>query len=372
MGFCTRLRSTDASGNIGSVVTFVVLSTLKLPTDQAAFFTGLPHAKIGLPALALMAFETANVALPIKPSDSPELNEAKESPKDAQAGKVSGMVIVLTSATGFLGTEIVRKLIASDQITRVRFLAVRKASKRCLTPSPKIAVHNGDPVAPRLGPLATEARAVFNEADVIIHAGADVSFLKAYNSLRATNIGSTREPPPSRDGEEDSEFVDGYTTAKWVNEVSLKRVARELALDVVVHRPTSIVPEDDVETAESKYLLGNLMFYMCQTLCARFTQHAGSDGLSTDSFMLIMADSDENWLSSRIRVQSNEQTLVKDNGRRGSTKAGSYAPTRTDKNFHLLSIFILKRHDGKGNEVAGRRTAREGNSNELMNAVSKG
>ncbi|KAI8947004.1 hypothetical protein F4801DRAFT_582869 [Xylaria longipes] len=246
-----------------------------------------------------MTFQTANVALPIKPSDSPELNKVETQLQGLlqemlSAGSVTRIYSRLIKGRFEATVPIVQLLQASSLGQMVALLRdpqqmvqgimkgervperragrkglgyghrpdgryglpsqgdIRKESERRLSPSPKIAVHNGNPVAPRLGLLATEARAVFNEADVIIHAGADVSFLKAYNSLRATN---------------------------WVNEVSLKRVTRELALDVVIHRPTSIVPEDDVETAEAKDLFGNLMFYMCQTLCAIFTQHAGSDGL---------------------------------------------------------------------------------------------
>ncbi|KAI0479863.1 hypothetical protein F4859DRAFT_529997 [Xylaria cf. heliscus] len=235
------------------------------------------------------------------PSEITEL--ARESiPARRTSPKASGIVIVLTGATGFLGKEIVQQLVASDQVSKVHCLAVRQASQHLVTPSPKIVVHNGDLAAPRLGLSVSDAQAVFNEADAIIHAGADVSFLKTYSSLRAANVGSTRELvrlalprrvpfhfvssgtvvrltgreglgpvsvaawPPPKDGEPGSDLVDGYTAAKWVNEVYLERVANKLALDVVVHRPTSIVPNGDgEEAARPRDLLGNLMLYMRRT-----------------------------------------------------------------------------------------------------------
>lgn len=38
-------------------------------------------------------------------------------------------------------------------------------------------------------------------------------------------------------------FKDGYTASKWVSEVLLERVGRELGLPVVIHRPSSITGE---------------------------------------------------------------------------------------------------------------------------------
>lgn len=105
--------------------------------------------------------------------------------------------VILTGATGFLGREILRLLVADPRTTRIHCLAVRTPRDQ-LTPAhlfahPKVAVYAGDLAAPRLGLSATDAAAVFGGADAVVHAGADVSLLKAYRSLRRANVGSVRE-----------------------------------------------------------------------------------------------------------------------------------------------------------------------------------
>ncbi|KAK0614004.1 hypothetical protein B0T14DRAFT_606389 [Immersiella caudata] len=197
--------------------------------------------------------------------------------------------VALTGATGFIGREVLRILLANPTVTKVHVLAVRKqlseltSSVQSLFENPKVHVHHGSLASPSLGLSPTEISSVFANLDAIIHAAADVSFLKTYGSLRPTNVFSTLEllrlsaprkvpfhfissatvarlavahgadqfgpesirgyPPNLKDAE-----TDGYVTAKWVSEVLLENAAEKLGVPVWIHRPTSVVGEGAAET----------------------------------------------------------------------------------------------------------------------------
>ncbi|KAK7949211.1 uncharacterized protein PG986_010097 [Apiospora aurea] len=107
-------------------------------------------------------------------------------------------VVVLTGSTGYLGQALLKALVDDPTVHRVHCLAVRNAPGRLLhadgTSSPsKVVMHGGDLRQPRLGLSEADARAVFAAATLVIHGGADVAFQKSYASLRAANLGSTRE-----------------------------------------------------------------------------------------------------------------------------------------------------------------------------------
>ncbi|KAJ3534043.1 hypothetical protein NM208_g7715 [Fusarium decemcellulare] len=201
-------------------------------------------------------------------------------------------VIALTGSTGFLGKEILRQLINNGKIARVYCLAVRKPIEQLakIFSHPKVIVYRGDLGAKRLGLSEQDAEEVFTEIDSIIHAGADVSFMKTYQSLKLVNVASTKELvrlsiarrvpfhyvssasvarlsgldalgevsveqyPPG--GEND----DGYTSAKWVSEVYLDHISKRLGLPVSIHRPSSITGDDAPETD----LMSNMMKYSRQ------------------------------------------------------------------------------------------------------------
>ncbi|RYP69906.1 hypothetical protein DL769_005147 [Monosporascus sp. CRB-8-3] len=89
---------------------------------------------------------------------------------------VDAKVVVLTGATGYLGRALLNALVADPNVKRIHCIGVRHAASR----------HD-------LFALEKEAERVFAEAHLIIHNGAEVSYLKTYASLRACNLQSTKE-----------------------------------------------------------------------------------------------------------------------------------------------------------------------------------
>lgn len=113
---------------------------------------------------------------------------------------------------------------------------------------------------------------IFSQVDLIIHNGADVSFMKTYHSLKRTNVSPTKYlaqlAMPRRiplhfvssasvaqltglDTIGEISFskwapgpdADGYTAAKWVAERHLEKTNEQFGLPVVIHRPSSITGE---------------------------------------------------------------------------------------------------------------------------------
>ncbi|KAJ5485543.1 Polyketide synthase-nonribosomal peptide synthetase [Penicillium diatomitis] len=201
--------------------------------------------------------------------------------------------VILTGSTGFIGKEILRQLVKDDQVVTVYCLAVRKplAKLPALFAHPKIHVYHGDLGSPRLGLSDKDASSIFRAADIVIHNGADVSFMKTYQSLKLTNVYSTTElaklslprrvplhfissasvtrfsgkttfgecsvaafPPPSIPN-------DGYATAKWVSEVYLEKANAAHRLPVWIHRPSSVMGSDVPELD----LMSNVLQYCRST-----------------------------------------------------------------------------------------------------------
>ncbi|KAJ2995834.1 hypothetical protein NUW58_g1161 [Xylaria curta] len=200
--------------------------------------------------------------------------------------------VILTGATGHLGQHILLAMLANPDIRHIHCIAVRMPDRLNSVSDPRISVHSGDLKLPRLGLGLEDAKTIFEEADVIVHNGADVSFLKTYTSLRASNVNSTKElirlasiyprpysqhrcrrtfhyissvgiaqlqpnisefhPYPASSIPEPVNESNGYAASKWVSERVLERLAINLqsqevtkkstdSLHIVIHRPSSIV-----------------------------------------------------------------------------------------------------------------------------------
>ncbi|KAJ6020506.1 hypothetical protein N7540_006010, partial [Penicillium herquei] len=202
-------------------------------------------------------------------------------------------VVVLTGSTGFIGKEVLQNLLEEDLVQTVHCVAVRKPRSQLpeIFFHSKVHVYEGNLGSPQLGLSNHDAALIFSQADVIIHNGADVSFMKTYQSLKLTNVASTKElvrlALPRRIpfhfissasvsrlasqesfGEESlADFPppqvpdDGYMAAKWVCEVYLERAGQRFGLPVWIHRPSSVQGNNAPELD----LMSNVMRYCQET-----------------------------------------------------------------------------------------------------------
>ncbi|KAI8952323.1 hypothetical protein F4801DRAFT_599996 [Xylaria longipes] len=196
-------------------------------------------------------------------------------------------VVVLTGATGFLGRSLLTRLLEDDTVQKIHCVAIRQelAALPNLFKSPKVVLHRGDLALPQLGLAELEASQIFAEANVVIHNGADVSFMKSYKSLKPSNLESTKElvrlSVPHQlsfhyistasvthlTGQESFERSsvsaylpvpgDGYIATKWASERYLEKVSDKCELPIWIHRPSSITGEGAPKTD----LMTNLLTY---------------------------------------------------------------------------------------------------------------
>lgn len=198
-------------------------------------------------------------------------------------------VVVLTGSTGFLGKAILGRLIEEETIEKIHCIGVRQVPSRLppLFNSPKVAVHTGNQSLPRLGLSEEDATSIFAVADAVIHNGADVSFLKTYQSLKPVNLESTKDLVklclehglqfhyistasvtylsgktsygevsveqyrPPRDGS------NGYIASKWASERYLEQISDKFGMPIVIHRPSSITGDG----ASDLDVMSNLLKY---------------------------------------------------------------------------------------------------------------
>lgn len=188
-------------------------------------------------------------------------------------------VVVLTGATGYLGQALLNALIQEPEVKKVYCIAIRNASKRGgMFGHSKVITHEGDLALPRLGLSEHVTCEIFSAADLVIHNGADVSYIKPFSTLRAPNLESTKElaemclprlipfhyissggacgfaaaagqeeigpesvarypPPPAN--------PPGYAASKWASEVFLENLTTHYNnWPVWIHRPSNITRTD--------------------------------------------------------------------------------------------------------------------------------
>lgn len=207
--------------------------------------------------------------------------------------------VVLTGSTGFLGTHLLRRLVADASVAEVHCLCIR--SRRARIQHAKIREYQGNLAAPLLGLSVDDFSALSHTADLIIHLGADVNHLKPYEALRKPKVAATqyllamatprRVPvhlissssvamlqrdthelpeipassftPPS-DATSLLKNAIGYAASKWAGEVLLERVSLSSAgVPCAVHRFPNIMGPD----APDEIPLVALDRY-CRKMCA--------------------------------------------------------------------------------------------------------
>ncbi|KAH9240280.1 hypothetical protein K456DRAFT_1885419 [Colletotrichum gloeosporioides 23] len=196
------------------------------------------------------------------------------------------LTIFLTGANGYLGTQILRRLLERDDVARVITLvrghtidiarkrvieAARKALWWTDFHGEKLEVWKGDLGVPNLGLTDGEWNTLTdgNSIDIIIHNGAIVNWNKSYAALEAVNVLSTvqltalavRNPNlkftyvsggrQCRSADESDEDVArelseamGYSQSKFVAEVLVKRAAERCSpgeRNIAVFRPGLII-----------------------------------------------------------------------------------------------------------------------------------
>jgi hybrid polyketide synthase/nonribosomal peptide synthetase ACE1 len=206
---------------------------------------------------------------------SHDLLDIKKLPVTESSGRQ--LRVVLTGAFGFLGKAILQCLVDNSSVSEIHCIAIRQKNgspgRKSPIKSDKISVYPGDLSLPLLGLSESEFDHLSHNIDVIIHNGAEVSFLKSYQALRAPNVSSTKElvklslprstpihfistggvaqlvtsdvpldeSVPASALSEPGEDTDGYVATKYASERYLENAAGQLGLSVFVHRPTYIV-----------------------------------------------------------------------------------------------------------------------------------
>ncbi|RYP14471.1 hypothetical protein DL765_006361 [Monosporascus sp. GIB2] len=199
----------------------------------------------------------------------------------------NGISVLLTGATGFLGGGILRHLVELPGVAHVHCAGIRSNNegqpRQFSVESPKIIRHSGDLALPNLDMSESEASELFKSIDVIVHNGAEVSLMKNYRSLRATNFLSTVELArlavshgipihyistggvarlSGADEQPEASLAafhppidgsDGYVASKWASEVFLEKFQRRFQGQVWIHRPSSITGDNvpDLDTVHS-------------------------------------------------------------------------------------------------------------------------
>jgi amino acid adenylation domain-containing protein len=211
-------------------------------------------------------------------------NLASSSPSQRSAdGQPSGLIVVLTGATGFIGRHLLSALTQDARIAQVHCIAIRPDKygnpRHVSVKSGKIREYTGQLTDLSLGLSDDEMAWLAENADAIIHNGAEVSLLKSYPTLRRANVVSTRtlcamaiprripvhfvstaavakvmasgaplaEVSPSAADRKLLDSADGYAASKWASETLMERLAETHGLPVFVHRLAHVVGEDASE-----------------------------------------------------------------------------------------------------------------------------
>ncbi|KAI8632911.1 lovastatin nonaketide synthase [Xylariaceae sp. FL1651] len=190
-----------------------------------------------------------------------------------------GRRVVLTGAISFLGSHLLKALLADGKVSHIFCVAVPPDSHTQVPKDSRITLFSGSLRSPRLGLSPQDQEFLELHADHIIHAGSQGHCLNNYTSLQRANVhalkflasmalrrripllfissgrvilysglfamtpGTMALFPPPTDGSQ------GYTASKWVGEVFLEKLSKQTGLSVAIHRVCSVIgaqaPPDD-------------------------------------------------------------------------------------------------------------------------------
>ncbi|KAM3552779.1 hypothetical protein ARSEF4850_007222 [Beauveria asiatica] len=174
-----------------------------------------------------------------------------------------GLEILLTGATGFLGGQLLERLVQSPRVSHVHCVAVPVDEQSLLEPllrqqkaGAKMHCYIGNLAAPHLGLAAADRTRLSQTVDVIVHAGSAGHCLNTYATLSAPNFASTRHlcslalarsppipfafassnrvalltgstapPPGSAAAFPPPPGAQGFTASKWASEAFLEKLA---------------------------------------------------------------------------------------------------------------------------------------------------
>lgn len=242
-----------------------------------------------LRAMALKIDAAASVAIidwdaETKLENSLATAVASKMPRKVSLDK-AGMSVILTGATGYLGRFLVQQLVNDPLVSKIHCIAVRPDGDKprdILRSSDRIVAHAGNLAEPNFG-LSDEAfDELINDADAIIHNGANRSFWDQYHVIRGTNFSSTKElirvsahhgipmhfisssgvvdlagPGATASEKSMSAFKpptdgsSGYIASKWASEVYIEKAVAAYELPLHVHR---VMPTEPTSEASPKLL----------------------------------------------------------------------------------------------------------------------
>nr|ALQ32879.1 putative polyketide synthase [Fusarium miscanthi] len=194
----------------------------------------------------------------------------------------SGLQILMTGSTSFLGKQILQSLLSQPSVARIHCIAVDPDSEASHVKDDRVMVYPGSLSEPMLGLNRQTYCHLQATVDTIILAGSQGHCLNTYSTLRAPNVESTRQmgffalgrripihyissnrvtllnsnadaalPPVSvKDHQPPTDGSEGFTAAKWAGEVFLEKLSEaagaraERVLPISIHRHCAIVGDE--------------------------------------------------------------------------------------------------------------------------------
>ncbi|ATY66088.1 polyketide synthase, putative [Cordyceps militaris] len=230
----------------------------------------------------------AEVVVPASMRAQVDKLSLSETTLSRSVGKTTGLEILLTGATGFLGGQLLLRLLQAPEVNKIHCIAVSSDERHLLEQqkNAKIVYYTGNIAASGLGLGPKDKTHLERVVDIILHAGSMGHCLNTYSTLAAPNLASTktlcslalsRSPPipfafvssnrvvlltgspspppgsvaafpPPADG------TQGYTASKWASEVFLERLSTSVRQarkggvavpwKVAIHRPCALVSDE--------------------------------------------------------------------------------------------------------------------------------